>query len=516
MKRSDLRISSLVVMILLGTWAVSNTGILSAEDWPVYKGNLYLTGNNDELIVKNKNIKWIFKGKGHLYNPIISDSMVYVIDRSARLFALDEETGAPVWVNDLVEISKQFTGTATSAGKIKYPLVRNNFLIITDATMIYAFDKKTGKVIWSRTAMNDENKYVVKSPLENSKARGAGGRFSPGIDNDKNAVRIDGIYSDPVLLGEAIVYGTRNVFIARNISDGHLLWNRPDIKSYSGFPTFYDSYIFTQSMDHSKNIYELHCLNLADGREIWKAAIEKPLKIFSPVVYRDRVYFPSMKTLYVFDLKTGKPVWQKTYPDYITSDASFTDQEILFSMNNRQVLSVSLETGEIQSRYESVMTTSPAFVLIRDQVYVASNKTTKVNEKDVTFVHIDAFRKQTGDVKPGSSKDSPDRENILWSFDAPFPGAISQPSAANGVLIVPAGEYLYALGDTLASQIKNTDGRDYIEKIDEKGNRKRQDFQTWDPKSRTAPEDSQITPGKNHPSKRQGRTKNLIMKTSST
>ena len=30
---------------------------LKGQDWPIYKGNIYFTGNNDEVIVKNNNNK---------------------------------------------------------------------------------------------------------------------------------------------------------------------------------------------------------------------------------------------------------------------------------------------------------------------------------------------------------------------------------------------------------------------------------------------------------------------------
>jgi len=34
----------------------------------------------------------------------------------------------------------------------------------------------------------------------------------------------------------------------------------------------------------------------------------------------------------------------------------------------------------------------------------------------------------------------------MWDYKTPFPGAISQPIASNGILFLPAGNYLYAIG----------------------------------------------------------------------
>lgn len=41
------------ILLLLECYSSS----LHGSDWPIYKGNFYFTGNNDEIIVKNNNLK---------------------------------------------------------------------------------------------------------------------------------------------------------------------------------------------------------------------------------------------------------------------------------------------------------------------------------------------------------------------------------------------------------------------------------------------------------------------------
>ena len=68
-------------------------GISLASDWPIYKGNIYYTGNNDEITVKNNNLKWLFQASDMIYNPIVSDGMIYFVDIKKNVYCLDENSG---------------------------------------------------------------------------------------------------------------------------------------------------------------------------------------------------------------------------------------------------------------------------------------------------------------------------------------------------------------------------------------------------------------------------------------
>jgi outer membrane protein assembly factor BamB len=130
--------------------------VLLAGDWPIYKGNIFYTGNNDEITVKNNNLKWLFQASDMVYNPIISDGMVYFIDIKKNVYCLDEDTGKIKWKINFNELSAQFAPFKPTTGKVKYPLVKDHRLILTDNFVIYCLDKRTGKPIWARTGMRDE------------------------------------------------------------------------------------------------------------------------------------------------------------------------------------------------------------------------------------------------------------------------------------------------------------------------------------------------------------------------
>jgi len=128
---------------------------------------------------------------------------------------------------------------------------------------------------------------------------------------------VDGIYSDPVINNDIIYYGTRNIFMSREILQGHLKWDNRNVKSYSGFPSFYEDFIFTQSMDYGKNTFSLYCLNADTGAVIWSQSIAKPVRIFSPVVYQQKVYLDVGEHYTLFQsCRWGKDVAEDVWRDH--------------------------------------------------------------------------------------------------------------------------------------------------------------------------------------------------------
>ncbi len=405
-----IRHMSLGIVVL----SVFVSSVLLAGDWPIYKGNIYFTGNNDELIVKNNNLKWLYQAEERVSSPVVSDGRIYFTDLKGQVYCLDEEYGKLIWKINLKDISSQFKALSRSAGKVKYPLVQGNMLMISDPIAIYALNKVTGAVIWARTGMREE-----KTPPQ-------------GLSGRTPLPMVDGIYADPIIRDDDIYYGTRNMFISREIRNGHIKWDNREIKTYSGFPTFYDEYIFTQSMDYGTNRYTVYCLDSSSGKEIWSRQIEKPMQIFPPIIYRQRVYIPSSKTVYCLNLKTGETIWSRDYRDYITSIPGFTDRAVLFSIGNSDIISINPDNGDILHDITIGPKSSPYFVTVRDQLYIAYTVTEEVNNKSLPF----------GIAKALNFDDAA----TLWQYKTPFPGPVSQPAASRGILLLPSGNYIYAIG----------------------------------------------------------------------
>lgn len=420
-------------MRLLPLCLILLSAAVRASDWPVYKGNIFFTGNNDEITVKNNNLKWLFQAVDMVYNPIISDGMVFFVDIKKNVYCLEEDSGKQVWKINLIELSARFTPGSKAAGKVKYPLIKGHRLILTDNFVIYCLDKKSGGVLWARTGMRDEKDLFDRDSAYNKKTP----RWSPG-DNaawdpaKHSTTLVDGIYSDPVIHNEVLYYGTRNVFMSRDILQGHLKWDNQSVKSYSGFPSFYENYIFTQSMDYRTNVFTLYCLDADTGAAVWSRPIARPERIFSPVIYQRRVFLASGSVMHCFNLPDGAPLWQKDYGETITSNPSFTEREILFTAGNRRVVMINPSDGAISSSIDLGEKSSPYFVTIRDQIYVAATIKKKVGDRELSYARLRALRFS--------------RTEALWEFVPPFPGGAYQPAASGGIMFVPAGNYLYAVG----------------------------------------------------------------------
>ncbi len=376
-----------------------------SADWPIYKGNLYFTGNNDQIIVKNNSLKWLFMASNYIFNPIVSDGRVYFSDMDKIVYCVDEETGRQIWNLDMKAVSSHFAGSAGVPGKVKYPIIRGNSLFLSDATAIYCLDKTNGRILWARAGLQE---------------------------NEKKAAVIDGIYADPILSGDNLYYGTRKNFIAREVYNGHVVWSNQEIESYSGFPTYYDDKILAQSRDYKNNAFFILCLDQYTGKTIWKKQIDNPLQIFSPVVYQEKVFIPSGKKIYCLSLTDGAILWQKEYGDYITSNPSFTDREVLLTIGNQRIAVLNPDTGSVNYELDFGARSAPYYVTVNDQIYTAFNYNKNVGGKDITFTSARAYA--FGDNKP------------IWEFLPPFPGSASQPIASRGTLFIPAGNYLYAIG----------------------------------------------------------------------
>lgn len=375
---------------------------IHASDWPIYKGNIYFTANNDEIVVPNGNLKWLFQAGDRVYNPVVSDGRIYFIDHSAHLYCLDERSGRFIWKISVRDISRQFKSLSRAAGKIKNPLIQGDFIYLTDPVAVYCLNKWTGKTLWARTGDNI------------SKIQGS---------------RISGIYSDPILSGSNIYYGTRKSFVSRRTNDGHTNWANTSIQSYSGFPTFYDDFILVQSMNYETNKFHIVMLNSKTGTSVWKQELPVPFKIFAPVVYNSRIYIPISKNLYCLRLNDGSLIWNKEYSGILSSAPSFTDRSIVITEDNSRLLLINPTNGMIAKKIEIEKKSSPYYAMIRNQIYISYN--TK-----------GAAERTYGQVRAMNFNN----ESILWTFRTPFPGAVSQPVASRGILFLPAGNYIYAIG----------------------------------------------------------------------
>jgi outer membrane protein assembly factor BamB len=87
----------------------------------------------------------LYHGGGTLTTPTVDGEVVYVSEREGKLFCLEAKSGDVVWQKDA---KKEFALDLPQWGFAASPVVLGDTLILNYGR-IFAFDKKTGKELWS-------------------------------------------------------------------------------------------------------------------------------------------------------------------------------------------------------------------------------------------------------------------------------------------------------------------------------------------------------------------------------
>ncbi|MCI0690810.1 PQQ-like beta-propeller repeat protein [candidate division KSB1 bacterium] len=138
-------------------------------------------------------------GSGPHATPLIAGDLLYTAGATAKLLALNKQTGKVVWSHDLW---KEFGGTEMDRGYSCSPLAYKNTVIVTvggSGQALMAFDQKNGSVVW-------KNQNFDNSPA------------SPTLIN------VDG--------EDQLVAFMANEIAGLNPNNGELLWSHPHKTSW--------------------------------------------------------------------------------------------------------------------------------------------------------------------------------------------------------------------------------------------------------------------------------------------
>jgi outer membrane protein assembly factor BamB len=90
------------------------------------------------------------RGPGPHSTPLVGEDLVFTVGATARLHALDRETGAVRWSHDLIA---EFGATRRGRGYASSPLAHGDTIILMvggKGSALMAFDRADGSVVWSR------------------------------------------------------------------------------------------------------------------------------------------------------------------------------------------------------------------------------------------------------------------------------------------------------------------------------------------------------------------------------
>ena len=381
MKQKALIILAAVLIIPTLSFAVVR------ENWPTYMGNQYLTGNNDGIIPESDGIVWAFSSPGKLYNPVSVNGRVYVVSTDSYLYCLDAADGTLIW---------KF--------KAEGPLTRmvcvyEDRVFLPAGRFLYCIDAEKGEVLWAR--------------------------------RDQSF----GFYGTPTVSEGRLFYGNRKGFYARELRNGHLVWENHEVYTYGGFPSYWNGMVYTVSKEFQQENARLIALDEKDGSVHWVSVIENVPNIYSPVVYDERIYLALGSKLAVFDASTGEMIFEKKFSEQVASSTAFSNGRIFLSLRDGRIMTIDPDDGGYELLFTAPYGTQ--FAIVGSHLFVPLKGEAKDLAEPVRLAVVDA---DTGDVK---------RKVYIEEGE---PSALT---VARGMVFLPASTTLYALGDgRLFSRVK--------------------------------------------------------------
>lgn len=373
MKKKALLLTSLLFLVP----AVCSP--VARDNWPTYMGNQYLTGNNDGIIPEGDGILWSFNSSGMLYNPVSVNNRVYVVSTDSHLYCLDTADGSLLW-------KLRAEGPLT-----RMVCVYENRVYLPAGRFLYCLDSENGKVLWARR----DQAY--------------------------------GFYGTPTIAGGRLFYGNRKGFYARELRNGHLLWENHEIYTYGGFPSYWNGMVYTVSKEFQQEAARLVALNEADGSVRWETVIENAPNIYSPVVYDELLYLALDSKLAVFDARNGERLFESRFPSQVTSSTVFSNGRIFLSLSDGRIMTIDPKDGSANALFTATYGTQ--FAIVGSHLFIPLKGGDDTIPEPARLAVVDA---DTGAVT---------KKFYLKEGE---PSALT---IAYGTVFLPASGTLYALGD---------------------------------------------------------------------
>ena len=426
-----------------------------AQNWPSFRGpnaSGVSEGSKPPItwdVEKAQNVLWQtpIPGLSHA-SPIVWDNHIFVIT------AISSDSKAGFQAKD--------RGIGLANDDVKH------------TWMIYALDKRNGKVIWSDKAYEGvpRAKRHVKATQANSTPVTDGryvvalfgseglaaydmkgkllwkqdlGVLNPGLWDDKDSSW--GHSSSPIIYRDLVIVqadGHKQSFIAAfNLKDGKQAWRveRNEITSWTT-PTIYQGKDRTELIANGGRF--IRGYDPLTGKELWRFAdSDTQVKMQAPLIAHDLIYitggYPPGRAMYAFrpgavgdiSLKSGEE--KNAFLAWTSSKGSpYTPTPIIYGdllyviADNGVLSTYDAKTGELiyQQRLPSTFSASP--VAADRRLYLAS-------EDGDVFV-----------VKAG-------RQYELLSRNSMGQPLMATPALSQGMLIVRGESAVYALGGSVSS-----------------------------------------------------------------
>lgn len=226
-------------------------------------------------------------GPGPHATPLIVGGTVFTVGATALLYALDRDTGEPLWSRDLVA---EFGARVPVRGYASSPLALGDGLILMvggEGNAVVSLDRKSGAVIWGRHDFATSPSSPIRIEV--------GGQ-------------------------EQIVAFMAGVIIGIDPSNGDLLWSHPHVTDWGlnvSTPIWGDDNLLFVSSAYDGGSRVLHLTREGDRtipHELW-ASRRLRVHFGNAIRIGDRVYGSSGDSGPSFfaavDVRTGKVAWRQ-------------------------------------------------------------------------------------------------------------------------------------------------------------------------------------------------------------
>ncbi|MBN1899374.1 MAG: PQQ-binding-like beta-propeller repeat protein [Spirochaetes bacterium] len=295
--------------------------ILSAN-WPMYMGNHYLTGNNDEIVPDSDYLNWKFVAPAMLFYAVPHNEYIFVGCLDKYIYALSKRSMTIAWKIEL------------DAPPIKSPVTYKNYLLVAAGDYIYTIDIRKGQILWSR----------------------------------KEGISVQ--LSVPMVLDNIVYYGSRQFFYARHVHNGHLIWKNDTVKIYGGTPIYWNKRIFFVSKNFKTFKSELFCLSATNGLVLWKSSMPSDPNIFTPVVYDGKAYVGSVDKLYCYDALNGQLIWEQGFQSTIASHTVFANDKLYMSLSDKKIYCLNPLNGKILDKFNNFNESGAHFIIVGETLYI--------------------------------------------------------------------------------------------------------------------------------------------------
>lgn len=269
-------------------------------------GIVVIGGYNNEILAlapsnSYVNVLWSFEDATDriIGGPVIIENMVLIPSADKHLYALDLETGEPVWDKPFEAEHALWSSPVIQDGRIYQASLDHH---------IYALDLETGREIWRAN---------LSSAIPDSPS----------------------FAEDLILAGtvEGILYALGN-------SHGEIVWQFKADGAIWGDPVILDGVAFFADVSGTAYAIETY-----SGNELWRKELPSS-SAASPTIVEDRIFFVSETgEVTAFLLENGNPIWPSSadMAGRLLADSIPTDYGLLLpAMDSEcEVFSVDTSTG---------------------------------------------------------------------------------------------------------------------------------------------------------------------------